>query len=120
MRPRNVEMKVEKRIARKRGDVFLRADFADLGSYDQVGRALRDLVDQSKLVKIGKGLYARASKSPFDGCTIPIKSLQQLTAEALGRLGVKTTLTRFERDYNEGRTTQVPVGRAIGVTKPVR
>jgi hypothetical protein len=27
-----------KRIDRKRGDVFLRADYKDLGGYDQVGR----------------------------------------------------------------------------------
>lgn len=120
MRSQTLAMKVEKRIARKRGDVFLREDFGGLGGYDQVGRVLRDLVRKARLVKIGQGLYARASTSPFDGRTIPIKSLQRLSAEALGRLGVETTLTRFERDYNAGRTTQVPVGRAIGVTKRVR
>jgi Transcriptional regulator, AbiEi antitoxin len=49
-----------KRIDRKRGDVFLRADFEDLGGYDQVGRALRQLVRDGRLVKVGQGLYARA------------------------------------------------------------
>ncbi len=56
-----------KRIARKRGDVFLRADFRDLGGYDQVGRVLRGLVGKGKLLKIGQGLYTRAEASPFDG-----------------------------------------------------
>ena len=44
MRAENLETRVMKRIARKRGDVFLRADFNDLGGYDQVGRVLRGLV----------------------------------------------------------------------------
>ena len=51
---------LETRI-RKRGDVdvFLRADLADLGGYDQVGRALRGLVSQGKPLRIGFGLYSR-------------------------------------------------------------
>ena len=39
-----LKTRVLKRIERKRGDVFLRSDFSDLGGYDQVGRALRQLV----------------------------------------------------------------------------
>ncbi|WP_218188012.1 hypothetical protein [Desulfosarcina cetonica] len=35
----SLETRLMKRIDRKRGDVFLRADFKDLGGYDQVGRA---------------------------------------------------------------------------------
>jgi len=38
MRGYDTKTRVLKRIDRKRGDVFLRADFADLGGYDQVGR----------------------------------------------------------------------------------
>lgn len=37
-KPESLEQRLEKRIARKRGDVFLREDFRDLGGYDQVGR----------------------------------------------------------------------------------
>jgi hypothetical protein len=33
-----LETRLLRRIDRKRRDVFLRADFADLGGYDQVGR----------------------------------------------------------------------------------
>ena len=34
-----IENQLSKRIDRKRDDVFLRADFADLGGYDQVSLA---------------------------------------------------------------------------------
>jgi hypothetical protein len=58
-----LETQLWKRIDRKRGDVFLRADFVDLGGYDQVGRALRQLVRDGRLMKIGSALYARAAVS---------------------------------------------------------
>ena len=114
MRAENLETRVMKRIARKRGDVFLRADFRDLGGYDQVGRALRRLVRNGQLLKVGYGVYTRAVKSPFSDKPIPPKGLATLT-EALKRLGVEITTTRLEQDYNAGRTTQVPTGRVVAV-----
>ena len=39
-----LERQISEQIDRKRRAVFLRADFADLGGYDQVGRALRQFV----------------------------------------------------------------------------
>jgi hypothetical protein len=120
MRGENLETRVMKRIARKRGDVFLRADFRDLGGYDQVGRVLRGLVGKGKLLKIGQGLYTRAAESPFDGTPAPVKGLYSLAAEALGRLGVESAPTCFEQAYNAGKTTQVPAGRVIAVRKRVR
>jgi hypothetical protein len=114
-----LEMQLLKRIDRKRGDVFLRSDFDDLGGYDQVGRALRDLVKQGRLMKIGYGLYSRAVKSPFDDSLIPPKGLSTLR-EALKRVGIETLPSRSTQDYNAGRTTQVPTGRVVGVNRRVR
>jgi hypothetical protein len=44
MPDRTTEDRVVRRIARRKGDVFFRSDFSDLGSPGQVGRALRALV----------------------------------------------------------------------------
>jgi len=120
MMSESLETRLMKRIDRKRGDVFLRSDFKDLGGYDQVGRALRELVRRGRLLKIGQGLYARAEASPFDGNPAPVKGIRALAVEALDKLGVKRAPTRFEQAYNSGKTTQVPAGRAIAVTKRVR
>src|SRR5690349_14354173 len=109
-----LETQLLKRIDRKRGDVFLRSDFANLGGYDQVGRALRQLVRQRRLMKIGYGLYSRAVKSPFDDSLVPPKGLSTLR-EALKRVGIETLPSRSIQDYNAGRTTQVPTGRVVGV-----
>jgi hypothetical protein len=84
MKPETLETKLLKRIDRKRGDVFLRADFDDLGGYDQVGRVLRQLVREGRLVKIGQGLYARARPSMTSGEPVPVGGLSALK-EALRR-----------------------------------
>ena len=120
MRPESLEIRILKRIECKRGDVFLRSDFKDLGGYDQVGRVLRGLVRKGRLMKIGQGLYTRAAPSPFDGRPAPVKGLRAMAAEALKRLGVKTSATKFEKAYSSGETPQVPAGRVIAVRKRVR
>jgi hypothetical protein len=119
MRPETLEDRLLKRIDRKRGDVFLRADFEDLGGYDQVGRALRKIMSEGRLVRIGQGLYARARPSITSGEPVPARGLATLT-EAFDRVGIKTVPTRLEQAYNAGETTQVPTGRVVGVTRRVR
>jgi hypothetical protein len=119
VKPETLESRILKRMERKRGDVFLRADFGDLGGYDQVGRVLRKIAREGLLVKVGQGLYARASRSITSGEPIPVQGLATLK-EALGRVGVETLPTRLERAYNVGETTQVPTGRVVGVTRRVR
>ncbi|MCK5285199.1 MAG: hypothetical protein KAJ86_06415 [Alphaproteobacteria bacterium] len=112
---KTLESRITIRIARKKCAVFLRSDFDDLGGYDQVGRVLRDLVAKDLLMKIGYGLYAKTRKSTLTGQIIPNKPLPQLAKEALKRLGVKTAPSSMERDYNAGRSTQIPTGRMIAV-----
>jgi hypothetical protein len=112
---KTLEQRIADRIARKKGDVFVRADFADLGGYDQVGRGLRNLVKRGKLVRVGYGLYARADVSPLSGKTIPRKNLPALATEALRKLNVETRPSRFAGAYNSGRSEQVPTGRRIAV-----
>jgi hypothetical protein len=119
VRPETLETRMLKRMERKRGDVFLRADFGDLGGYDQVGRALRTLARKGELIRVGQGLYARARPSNITGEPVPVKGLSTLT-EALERVGIETVPTRLEEDYNAGATTQVPTGRVVGVRRRVR
>lgn len=119
MKPETLEARLLKRIDRKRGDVFLRADFDGLGGYDQVGRALRQFVAEGRLVRVGHGLYARARPSMTSGEPVPVGGLGALK-EALRRVGVETLPSRLELTYNAGRTTQVPTGRVVAVNRRVR
>lgn len=120
MKQPTTEKLVLTRIRKRKTDVFLRSDFKDLAGYDQVGRTLRELAAKGRLVKLGYGLYGRAAPSVLDGTPAPVKSVGKMAAEALTRLGVRVYPSAMERDYNEGRTTQVPAGRVLGVNKRVR
>ena len=70
-RPKTLRERIERRIARKRGeDVFLTREFRDLGGEDQVLRALRTLVREKRLVRLGYGVYGRAVVSRLSGDAI--------------------------------------------------
>jgi hypothetical protein len=113
---RTLESKIKYRLSRSKNSVFTPQDFFDLSDRDQVGRVLRKLVAQQSLIKIGYGLYAKTKKSNLTGKTIPEKGLPDLAKDALTRLGVRVMPSSFDREYNQGTTTQVPTGRVIGVT----
>ncbi|MFT4093034.1 MAG: DUF6088 family protein [Niabella sp.] len=113
----SLERKIKARLARKKSKVFIREDFADLGGYDQVGRVLRKLTRQGNLAKLGYGIYAKTRTSQLTGEVVPVASLPVLAKEALQKLGVKTLPTQAEKDYQAGRSTQIPTGRLIGVNK---
>jgi len=117
-RRKALRARIEERIARKTGDtVFLPREFADLSGEDQVLRALRGLVRDKQLVRLGYGVYGRAIISRLSG--EPLLStptgLRGAAREVLTKLGVAWEPTDAERAYNERRTTQIPVNPAIKV-----
>lgn len=114
-RARTLEQKIALRISKSKREVFLRKDFEDLGGYDQVGRCLKRLTDKKKLIRIGYGLYAKATIGPLTGAVIPRQGIGSTVREALSRLGVETAPSSADQLYNSGKTTQVPTGRVIGV-----
>lgn len=98
------------RIIRSKRYVFLRQDFCDIASYDQIGRALRILTQESKLLKIGYGLYTKAKINPITGKVMPTcpEGADAVLLEALKRLGVNPNLDTATQNYLNGRTNQIP------------
>ncbi|MBF3934324.1 type IV toxin-antitoxin system AbiEi family antitoxin domain-containing protein [Burkholderia pseudomallei] len=105
--------KLRKALGRKKANVFLRADFEKLGSDAQLSRALRNLVDEGAVVKIGVGVYAKAKRSALSGKPIPVEPVEFLAPKALKKLGVKVYPSRRTAEYNAGQTTQIPAGVVI-------
>lgn len=87
-------MKLEDRIRlavnRRTSNVILRADVARLGGASQVSVALNRLQKKGMLIRIGKGVYAKASYDSTSGTIMPVQSLETLATEALRRLGVNS------------------------------
>ena len=114
--------KIKLRIKKRKDRAFVLNDFRDFierYDYDQVLRALRILVKEKILIKIGQGIYAK-TKVFSNGMVTLCSSLSELAEEALKKLGVKTSKSKFWDDYNAGKTTHVPTGRVIAVSKRVR
>jgi hypothetical protein len=95
MRTDTVEAQLARRMRRTKRVVFLRADFADIGNYDRIGRAPGRLVKQGVVIRIGQGVYARAVPSPFDNTPVPTQGVSELMTEALARLGIQARPTRL-------------------------
>ena len=114
---RTLRERIGDRIARRPDDVFLTREFRDLGGEDQVLRALRELTDNGKLIRLGYGVYGRAETSRLSGQPMLAARGGFIDAarQALDKLGVAWEPTEFQRAYNEGRSTQVPVNPALRV-----
>ena len=121
MRTRNssLEKKIRYRINRSKYSSFILNDFSDLSDRDQILRVLRKLISENKLIRIGQGVYARTKISSITNKPVPEKNLRALAITALKKSGINILPTRMEKEYNEGRTTQVPTGLVIGVNKRV-
>jgi hypothetical protein len=59
----NLAESIRRRIAsNRRARTFVRQDFLDVAGYDQVGRALAELVEKGFLVRTGFGEYAKPAQ----------------------------------------------------------
>lgn len=101
---------VLQRIEQMPGQVILRKDVSDMGNKLRVDRALAALIKLGKIIRIGYGVYAKAEMTLWlDEPVITGQGFDSACLEALNRLQVKWELARVAKDYNEGRSTQVPV-----------
>jgi len=89
--------------------VILRQDVSSLGSSRQVSRGLKALVEDGELVKLGYGIYAKAEWSELLDRPVIRTGFTEACIEALERLDVRWEPSQAIKDYNAGRSQQVPV-----------
>lgn len=113
----SLKSQIETNLQRSRRNVFLRKDFEALGGYDQVGRAMRELARDGKLLKVGYGLYAKARTNQFTGKAMLAApgGFNQVAKEALKRLNVDFQVSDSERAY-QGGSTQIPANSQVIVS----
>lgn len=110
---------IRNRIKRITSHVFSRSDLTqDHSNREQLrlNRALRALIDEGFIIKIAHGLFAKAEPMTFPDKKIKAvltEPFETIAIEALEKLGVKWELGRAIRDYNEGKTTQVPAAFTV-------
>lgn len=107
---------VLQRIRALPDNAILRADVADLGSPRQISRALKTLVAQQEIVKLGYGVYGKLARVEKDSPLVYLEGgFVPTVREALTKLKIDWEISQFERDYQSGRSTQVPVRSATRV-----
>jgi hypothetical protein len=109
--------KVIRSIRRRKGVVVLRSEVAPLGSAAQVGRVLAKLVGEGTLVRVSKGVYAKTRVNKFTGKLTPAAPFESIAAEAFRKLGIEVSPGSAARDYNEGKTTQIPMTPVVSTGK---
>ena len=111
--------KIQYRIRKSKENTFLVGDFIDLSGMDQVLRALRTLIKENELIRVGKGVYTKARKSVISNEFVPVDNLRDIAMDVLNKQGVKVVQTPEEIAYNTKQTEQVPNSFIIGVNKRV-
>lgn len=100
-------------IANSNREVFVRQDFSRFGTASRITRALASLLEEGILVRLGYGVYAKATPSVLSGNPIPRVPLEMLVAEYFQQVGVRVTPGRATREYSQGASNQVPMVLAI-------
>ncbi|MDN7407978.1 DUF6088 family protein [Burkholderia vietnamiensis] len=108
-------------IAQHKGVVVLRSDLAALGSTAQLSRVLAKFVAEGRLVRVSLGVYAKTRINRFTGKLAPAAPFETIAAETFRRLGIAVMPGRLAREYNAGRTTQIPMDGTVSTgTRRIR
>ena len=111
----STKTKMAMSIASSQSDVFLRSYFDRFGSPSRVTRAIQELIKDGKIVRLGYGVYAKASPSPISGNPIPKKPLESLAEQAFKALGVEVQLGESRAKYAAGESTQIPMALVVSI-----
>lgn len=117
---KTVEYKVKQRIEKLQSNAILRSEVADLGSPREISRALKKLKENGEITKLGYGVYGKLERSSITNRSYLKVSFLSIAREALTKLKVDWEPSDAEVDYNQGRSTQIPVNPNTKINKRFR
>lgn len=115
-----VEERMREYIASSPDAAFLTSEFQRFGSRSAVARALRKLVADKTLYRVGYGVYTPSrefTEGPYSDVKIRKYTSSVVAAAFLRKMGVEPKPGSLVREYNERKTTQVPLYAMIDVGK---
>ena len=59
-----VKQKIEQFLSKSTDTAFVRKEFEPFGSYRQVSRAIKQLMDEGHLMRAGQGIFVKSYKAP--------------------------------------------------------
>ena len=115
-----VEQRIMEYVASSSDAAFLTSEFLRFGSRAVVARALRKLTEDETLYRAGYGVYTPSrtlTDEPYAGYKIQRFDNSSVAEDFLVKMGVDPKPGLLVREYNEGRSTQVPPYAMIDVGK---
>ncbi len=115
-----VEERIREYIASSPDAAFLTNEFVRFGSRSVVAYALRKLLEDETLYRAGYGVYTPSrtlTDEPYAGYKIQRFDNSSVAEDFLIKMGVDPKPGLLVREYNEGRSTQVPPYAIIDVGK---
>jgi len=102
--------RINQMIKRSRRYVFERKDFEGVASYDQIGRALNQLIERGELLKLGYGLYTKARLNSLTGKSMPANpgGTDAIMREILRMKGIDFEMDNLSLQSFSGTSTQIP------------
>jgi hypothetical protein len=82
-----LETRIRQSITHRKGTVFSRSDLKKFGSQSQVTFVLSSLIDNGELLRISRGVYAKASY--IDGEVKIFAPIDEVIREAIAKLGLQ-------------------------------
>jgi hypothetical protein len=104
-----LQERVTRSIAARKSVVVLRSELAGLGSPAHLSRVLGRLVSDGKLMRVSRGIFAKTRHNKFTGGLAPAGTFEAIAAEVFRKLRIDIAPGQLARDYNSGKTTQVPM-----------
>lgn len=104
-------------LTRSKNNVFLREEFNRFGSYRQVCRVLKELLDEGRILRLGYGIYVKARPSTISGKPVPQDSLVNIGMEAMKKLGIEVSPGKDMQALINRESTQVPMLPIINIGK---
>ncbi|HWB91535.1 MAG TPA: DUF6088 family protein [Puia sp.] len=89
------------------GTLFFPEDFGDLGSPENVRKALERLKNRQKITRVAQGIYARPKQNAYIGSILP--SAEEVAAAIAKRDRARTLATGSTALNALGLSTQVPM-----------
>ncbi len=103
----SVKEKLWSSIQRSQDNVFLRAEFDRFGAYRQVSPALRALVSEGLLLRVGYGTYVKTRPSSLFGKPVPADTLLNVAFAVMKKLGVKADVGRAAKALSRKYPTAI-------------
>jgi hypothetical protein len=104
-----LKSRVTRSIAARKSVVVLRSELRDRGSPAYLSRILARLVNDGKLVRVSRGIYAKTRLNKCTGRLAPAATFESIAAEAFRKLRIDIAPGTLTSEYNAGKTSQLPM-----------